>query len=341
MKEQNKIFRFVLVSVVVLASFTTGCSKFDVDASSPPQTIFSVNEGPLYNEPPLFIEIDWSWANIITIQGNDLEDYSNFLGDTINKTVSPLYLDNIFLSSLAIPKISKDGQYLAFQAHEGDIYIASLGSIISHNYSISPESYISVFKTDQRCNLDWSSDSQRLASICLTSDGAKISLYTIMDNNAKDVYEYVDDRIEEIEGISWSTDETMLAFSLRYRFDDKTNQRSQTDLFIYHFDTGDLFRLSNTPNNSERDPDWYPGSEILTYTTTVVSKAESTDSELTFTNKDGSCIKKLLGITGFVYPSWSPDGSQLAYIANYKSVMLINTSKIIPSDFLRPQGLCN
>jgi len=204
-----------------------------------------------------------------------------------------------------------------------------------------PDSYVSVFKTNQRCNLDWSSDSRRLATICLTSNGINISLHTIIDNSTIEVYEFIDDGIEEIEGISWSADETMLAFSLRYEFNDKTGQRSQTDLFIYYFDTGNLFRLSNTPKSSERNPDWYPGSEVLTYTTTVVGKAESTDSELTFSNKDGSCIKKLPSITGFVYPSWSPDGGKLAYIAKYKSVMLLNTSELIPSDFLTPQSLCN
>jgi Tol biopolymer transport system component len=304
------------------------------------KTVFTIYKIPNETNPPSFFRLDWSWGDKLTIQGfRSTRDpfFPGFVGDMTTGDILPFYLDNSIIDG-SIPLISKDGRYVAFQS-QGKLYVVRRDTVTSHNYFITPDSYVNVLDTKFQCNnLDWSPDSKQLASTCQTSGGVIISLYDLMENRFEDIFEYSEAHLGEIEeGLSWSSDGTMLAFALRYDYD---GESPQVDIFVYHLDTESLNRITDTSNVSERNPDWYPGSRILTFTSTIGGLAEAVDSSLTFSTADGKCMKPLPNIKGLVYPSWSPDGSQLAYIDGWMEIKILDTSRFVPSDFLSSENLC-
>ncbi|MFT3893678.1 MAG: hypothetical protein QM730_18775 [Anaerolineales bacterium] len=339
MKRQTRDILLLLYCVLVAVFLLSACS--DVNASTAPQrdaqTIFAVSNDFKKGAPTSFIDIHYSRTNIITIRGSGLENYPAYIGEISTGNIFPLYMESSIVTG-SVPVMSDDGNYLAFQT-EHKIYIALMSKVASDNYSISPESLISVFDQRSRCSLAWSPDSLQLASICLMLDGIKISLYKLGNDKPQDVFQYFEGSIDETEGVSWSPNETVLAFSLRYGYDDKKNKPSQKDIFLFHLDTHALLRLTNTPDD-EQYPDWYPEGNILTFALTAKGDAESHDTRLIFSTEDGRCIKEVPNIKGIVSPSWSPDGSQIAYISDWTSIKIMETSKFIPQDFLTPQGLC-
>jgi len=341
MKPQIRIAWLLLIRTLIIALLASACS--DVKVSTTPysdaQTVFSISQNPEKDDPTSFINIDWSQADKITIRGLWLEKYPIFIGEIDTGKVFPFYMDNsVVLGSP--PVISDKGNYLAFQTNR-KLYIALMDKVASNRYLISRESIVSVFEAPSRCNLAWSPNSQQLASVCLAFDGVKISLYNLSNDEPQEVFQYFEKNIDEIEGASWSSDANALAFSLRYRYDDENNKKSQKDVFIYRFDTQAFLRVTNSPDSSEQDPDWYPGTRTLTFTTTKEGDAQSIESRLVFSTDDGKCKKQVPNIKGIISPSWSPDGNQLAYISEWESIRIIERSKFIPSDFLTPQGLCD
>jgi WD40 repeat protein len=334
MKRQTWAMR---VFMIILLS---ACS--DMNAPVTPhwdaQPIFSVNENPEKDEPTSFTNIDWSMTNKITIRGLWLESYPVFIGEIEAGNVFPFYMDNSVVAG-SVPVVSDDENYLAFQTRS-KIYIALMSKVVSNKYSIVPESVVTVFDQHSRCSLAWSPNSLQLASVCLTLDGMKISLYNVGSDKPQDVFHYSEENIDDIERLSWSSDGATLAFSLRYRYDEEKNKTSQKDIFLYQLDTDELLRLTNSPDD-EQYPDWYPGEDpILTFTFTAEGAAESLNSHLIFSTENGKCTKQVPNIKGIVSPSWSPDGSQLAYIADWMEIKILDTSQFVPSNFLSQEGLC-
>jgi Tol biopolymer transport system component len=322
---------------MILALVASACSRMDplLKNSQGIRTVFATEEIPGQTDALTFSEIDWSWENKLTIQGFRIGYHAGFIGDMTAGNILPFYINESVLEG-SIPLISKDGSYMAFQSG-GTLYIVTMSKVASNNYSITPNSYVDVLEKQYRCNHAWSPDSRQLASVCLAPDGITISVYDLPRKSIQSFFEYFDKNIGEIEGASWSPDGTMLAFSLRYDYDDKP---SQTDILSYSLEMGSLVRITNSPNISERDPDWYPRSRVLTFTATMEGDAESTDSSLMFSTTDGKCMKPLPNIKGLVYPSWSPDGSQLVYIDGWMEIKILDTSRFVPSDFLSSENLC-
>ena len=226
---------------------------------------------------------------------------------------------------------------MAFQS-AGKLYIVAANKVASNNYSITSDSYVDILDVELPCNYAWSPDSSQLASVCHSSGGIAISFYDLPEKSIQHTFEYGENDIGQIERVSWSPDGTMLAFSLRY---DYADQPSQSDIFIYHLDRESLAKITNTLRDEERNPNWYPGSNVLTFMVTKANDAESLKSNLVFSTDDGKCMKTLPNIKGIVYPSWSPDGSQLAYIDGWMDIKVLDTSQFVPLDFLSPQGLCD
>ncbi len=317
------------------------CSDVSVPAAQPgdAETMFVVSETLEKDAPTSFINLDWSQPNKITIRGLWLEKYPAFIGEIDTRKVFPFYMNNSVISG-SLLAVSGDGNYLAYQT-DAKLYIASMTKVVSNGYSIDPESVISVFEERFRCGLAWSPNSLQLASICLTLDGIKISLYNVGSDDLQEVFRYSEENIDDIEGVSWSSNSSILAFSLRYGYDDKEKNTSQKDIFLFRLNPHVLLRLTNTPGD-EQYPDWYPGGfQILTFTFTPEGAGESLRSRLMFSTEDGKCVKQGSDIVGIVSPSWSPDGSQIAYISEWASIKIIETSNVIHPEFLTPEGLCN
>lgn len=343
MKRQTKLAAFFLTNILMVEFLLLACVESNhtivITPTNPTsQTLFSVSLDPRKDAPTTFSAIDWSQEDKMTIQGLLIEKYPVFIGETDSGKVFPFYMDNSVVSG-TIPIISPDGNYLGFQTN-GKIYVVLMSTMRSGQYIIYRENLVTIFDFPNRCDLAWSPDSEHLASVCLAVDGINISVMEPKSNERRDVFQYTEKHIREIEGVSWSLDANNLAFSLRFTYDEGGEKVSQADMFVYHLGTNSLFRITSSSHSDEQSPDWFPRTEILTFTSYPDTGVESRSARLIFSTLDGKCVQQIPDIAGIVSPTWSPDGSHMAYISNWESIEVMETSKFVPHDFLTPEGLC-
>jgi Tol biopolymer transport system component len=163
-----------------------------------------------------------------------------------------------------------------------------------------------------------------------------LSIYDLDNQNHQQLFELPRNDIFYVKGLSWSPDGKYLIFSLQFETPD---QGVQSDVFIYNLDDGLLSRVTKTSDNNERSPAWYPKETIFTYTSTP-NLNEYVDARLVFTTPDGLCKKVFAGLEGIGFPSWSPDGEQLAFLSS-DGIEILDVSEVIPAEFLSPDALCD
>lgn len=84
-------------------------------------------------------------------------------------------------------------------------------------------------------------------------------------------------------------------------------ENNNSDLFVMNADGSEIVQLTNTPQTSERYPDWSPDGKTL-----VLSAFGGTQAGLYLMDPDGSNVRLLLA-GPLHYPRWSPDGQYIAF----------------------------
>lgn len=136
-----------------------------------------------------------------------------------------------------------------------------------------------------------------------------------------DVYAISPDGIGEIRmtsdpgndgGATWSPDGTRIAFN-------SNRIASNNDIYIMNADGSGLVRLTTDPA-SDGGPDWHPILSQLVFTST-----RSGSQEVYVMNADGTDVTRLTFSGSNGYPTWSPDGTRIAFISG-TSLALINAN---------------
>lgn len=237
-------------------------------------------------------------------------------------------------------KLSPGGNYLAYRIMEEHLgtYIATLDKQSGASFGLKDEHLI--INTDRTNCLDWSHDGQQLAILTMVEDNVILYIYDLSGRNIQKSLVYNEAHIESIENLSWSPDGNKLAFSLKYVIEKKNTYDVQYDVFVYHIDENRLVRLTSSPKISEESPSWFPKGDVLIYTSTRDGDSRMLDSRLVFSTSDGKCTKVVPRLEGIQSPSWSPDGTQIAFISG-DGVEIMDVAQVIPSEFLTLSGLCN
>jgi hypothetical protein len=111
----------------------------------------------------------------------------------------------------------------------------------------------------------------------------------------------------------WSPNRDVIAF---YRLPDPPDDHAEADIYVVDPRTASVTRLTDAPG-MDLHPSWSPdGSEIVFATQRFVDDRESYPAVLAIMDADGSNVRQLTatfeaGVDS--QPSWSPDGSRIAF----------------------------
>lgn len=153
---------------------------------------------------------------------------------------------------------------------------------------------------------DWSPDGRQL--VFVSDRRGKPELY-VMRSDGSRVRRLTTARIADLTP-AWSPDGRTIAFT-------RARTASEGDVWLVPAAGGAPRRLTR----DERDnwgPQWSPDSRRLAYTSRIVQAREQ-PSRIRVIERDGSGLRELTrdrpnGIEQHLFPTWSPDGRQLAFL---------------------------
>lgn len=130
---------------------------------------------------------------------------------------------------------------------------------------------------------------------------------------------------QEIFDLSWSPDNTRLAFSLPSEKPDGKNNRQ--DIYVFNIETEELSQFTLTGENYL--PTWSPNGRQIAY---VYRSSSAGPSTIVISRVDGNCKVVMPGIYDVGYISWSPEGSYLAY-TQHTGIYLLDLAIVFGEDF--------
>lgn len=163
----------------------------------------------------------------------------------------------------------------------------------------------------------WSPDGRKIAY--LNSSGLGRASLQVMDVQDNSLIELLPPQFAvEYERPAWSPDSQQLVFSARRTLDDP-----QFDIYVVNADGSDLRQLTNALTD-DFWPSWSPdGTQIVFALHRRNGRQFNPNIYVMDTDCDqlpGGCYANLHRVTNLLtarYPSWSPDGSKIALIADY------------------------
>jgi Tol biopolymer transport system component len=336
----NIVKKLFLVIVFVI----TGCVNF-----TNTETIHQLHSSPSTNRLlPItelqnrfdsgMVGITWSSKDYIVIIGSKINQIPIFIINMKDNSIIPLKTNDLSINPFLPAKISPNEEYIVYRIENGGFEISKLDDLLKTGFT-KRKYYIDM---QQGALIDWRQDSQKLAILKYSENNRfSLYLYSLTDMSLKKVYEFFepyDGRVYLGDEMSWSSDGNKIAFSLEYS-DSNGSKKYQSDLFIFDLSSNNLTKVTFTENKSELYPSWNPNGILMFVTVNGNINSGITNGQLTFSTSEGNCINIFSNYQGVSYPSWSPDGQQIAFVSKFGLEML--DVSIIPSRFLSTESLCN
>ncbi|MEO8393098.1 MAG: hypothetical protein ABI700_08890 [Chloroflexota bacterium] len=168
----------------------------------------------------------------------------------------------------------------------------------------------------------WSPDGTRIAFTSTLSSGSWIY---VMNADGTNPQKLTSDALNS-SSPSWSPDGTQIAYVARSDSDDNP---LKSEVFLLDVSTKVNKRFT-TDAASEYSPVWSPsGTQLLIYGDAVSALGQNQGTDLfRLTLSNPQTPRRLTINSNATFPSWSPDGQQVAYLALYRlHILNLNTSK--------------
>lgn len=174
----------------------------------------------------------------------------------------------------------------------------------------------------------WSQNSKQMAifeNVGTDSLGAYVLKILDLETDVEKTMFSINVGDQEIFDLSWSPDNTRLAFSLPPEKPGSGNNKR--NIYIYNLETKELSQFTLLDDNYL--PTWSPNGKQIAY----LHKPSSTgSSSIVISQADDSCKVTVPDIDDVGDLAWSPEGSYLAY-TQHTSIHLLNLASVFGEDF--------
>ncbi len=231
-----------------------------------------------------------------------------------------------------LPTWSPDGTKLAFWRATGDhfaIVVTDPDGTVETSVltrAPTPEYAFGGYAGGAPGPLAWAPDSRRIA--CWMYVDGLPRIHT-MASDGTDLRAIGDPRIPAIDPV-WSPDGTRIAFAgMGDFFADVGAAPDSTGLYVMNADGTDVRRIARVPHAlTERDfyafheSQWQPGGDLIAYQ----ADPDGTEMHVFVVAADGSGTRDISlrvggGATDDAWPTWSPDGTRLAFTRQRSDVV--------------------
>ena len=170
-----------------------------------------------------------------------------------------------------------------------------------------------------------------LAVQIVVKPGQNIFVYVLDQNTGitRLVYEELG---TVITGLSWSPDGSIFVLSVENR-----TTRAGGNLYRVNIETGETVQLTFDADNL--DSVWSPTSGLIAYSK-VSWDARPRTYSLHIINSDGSCDIEVPEIGSAQDPTWSPDGTKIAFINN-GDIYVVDLVQVFGEEFFSEEFPCN